>query len=37
MENVIVVGGGPAGMMSAITSAEYGNRKFDTFFLKKFC
>ena len=25
MENVIVVGGGPAGMMSAITSAEYGN------------
>ena len=25
MANVIVIGGGPAGMMSAITSAEYGN------------
>lgn len=25
MANVIVIGGGPAGMMSAITAAEYGN------------
>ena len=25
MANVIVIGGGPAGMMAAITAAEYGN------------
>ena len=24
MANVIVIGGGPAGMMAAITAAEYG-------------
>ena len=25
MSKVIVIGGGPAGMMAAITAAEYGN------------
>ena len=32
--NVLIIGGGPAGMMSAITSAEQGN---NVTILEKFC